>query len=272
VEVDFLFLDESISRDTAWLTGVFVGAGQYPDVRDAMIRIARAVLMAMGRSAAAPIELHGVAMLSEFPEATDEHRLRVFSEVVSLVNRAQLEVLSVGHVDKDNVRRNYSDIDRDPGDKLYGQNLFELVEALQLHEDALLIPVFDGVPGRALNGKKQSPVDRFAHAAFLLGGNVTQWNRIVFEDKPNPIVHHKPNLRNFMEPLFADSAGSPLLQLADIVGYLLDATDREDLGTASEWKSRVASVARQIDPRLVNRRLLSIKFDGPQAPATSTAK
>ena len=269
MEVDFLFLDESIARDTAWLTGVFVGAEQYADVRDGMIRIARTSLEAMGRSTSAPIELHGVAMLSEYPEATDEHRLQIFSEVVSLVNRAQLDVLSIGHADRDNIRRSYTAIHRDPGDKLYDLNLYELVEVLQLHDDVLLIPVFDGVPGRAPTGKNQSPVDRFAHDAFLLGGNVTHWGRVLFEDKPNPIVRHKPNLRNFMEPVFADSARSPLLQLADIVGYLLDTSNRGDVAAASKWKSRVASVAREIDPRLVNRRLLSITFDRPQATATA---
>lgn len=262
MEVDFLFLDESVALGTAWLTGVFVNAAQCPDVRDAMIRIARGVLQAMGRPESAPIELHGVDMLRDFPEATDEHRLRAFSEVVDLVNRAELEVLSIGHVDKAQVQRRYANLQMDPGDKLYTINLYELVDVMQLHEDVLVVPVFDGVPGRA-PGMKHSRVEPFAHDAFLRGGSVTHWNRVLYEDKPHPVVRHKPNLRNFMEPLFADSANSPLLQLADVVGYLLDAADCVAQSAASEWKSQVAAIAGDIHPTLVHRRPFSITFDRP---------
>lgn len=267
MEVDFLFLDESISRDTAWLTGVFVSATQYPEVRDAMIRLARSALEAMGRPTSAPMEFHGVAMLSEFPEATDELKLQMFSDIVDLVNQERLDVISVGHSDKNRIQRSYSELLMDPGDKLYRLNLSEFVEVLHLHEDVLVVPVFDGVPGRAVKGK-QSAVDRFAHDAFLHGGNVTHWNRVHFEERPSPLIRHKPNLANFMEPLFADSARSPLLRLADVMGYLLD-TENRGTGTESEWKSRVSAIAAKVDPPLVYGRSVSIHFEN--APATPDA-
>jgi hypothetical protein len=80
-----------------------------------MIRLARAALEAMGCPTSVPLEFHGVAMLNEFPEATDDLKLRMFSEIVDLVNREHLEVISVGHSDKNHVQRSYADLLRTQG-------------------------------------------------------------------------------------------------------------------------------------------------------------
>ena len=80
---------------TAWLTGVFVPAEQYTDVRDAMLQVSVDALRRAGMDHPC-LELHGVKMLRTVSGATDEHRLEVFEQVVRLVNKERLPVLSAG--------------------------------------------------------------------------------------------------------------------------------------------------------------------------------
>jgi hypothetical protein len=137
-----------------------------------------------------------------------------------------------------------------------------MVDALELPQDALILPVFDGVPGQASANQgrgKGAPVDRVAHQAFLFGGRVTHWNRIFAELSPSPL-RYKTNLRNLGEPTFADSAESPLLQLVDVIGYLLHVIDRVGRHPASQFKLNVAGVARKLDKTLVHRRVVKINF------------
>ncbi len=262
MDVVFLYLDESVDLDSAWLTGLLVPASQYPDVRDGVIRIARKALLAAGASAVAPIELHGVDMLKGVAGATDEHRLQVFSKVVELVNRYRLEVVSVGHVEKKRVRESFQNLHMDPGDKLHRLNFQELVDILHLPPDVLVVPVFDGIPGRPPTGGME-PVDRFAYEAFLLGGSITHWNRVMLEERPVGGLSHKENLRNLMEPVFSDSARSPILQLADIIGYLLGVAERVKQVQGSAWKVQLANVAGRIDKQLLHRRSVTLSFQGP---------
>lgn len=258
----FLYLDESVDLDAAWLTGLLVPASQCPTVRDAVIRIAREALTSAGQSATAPIELHGVDMLSGVVGASDEHRLRVFSRLVDLVNRERLEIVSVGHIDAKSVRKVHRELVTDPGDKLHYLNFNELVDALQLPPDVLVVPVFDGVPGRSPSGAL-APVDKFAYDAFLFGGSITHWNRVTLEEDPITEITHKENLRNLMEPVFSDSARSPILQLADVIGYLLGVAARLEQVQGSEWKNQLGAIAGGIDNRLVCRRSVTTLFQDP---------
>jgi hypothetical protein len=98
----------------------------------------------------------------------------------------------------------------------------------------------------------------------MLGGHITHWGRLVAEIRPAPWVQYKTNLRNLAEPTFSDSARSPLLQLADMVGYQLCVGDRVEQVEHSEWKARVASIARRMDPTLLNRRSITMHVDGPK--------
>ena len=263
METMLLFLDESVDLDTAWLTGIFVPTSLYPEVRDGVVRIAREALVAAGHNTSTPVELHGVEMLKSIAGATDQIKLGVFSQAVALVNRHQLEVLSIGHVEAKAMRQNLRRILMDPGDKLHNQNLQEMVNVLALPHDVVVLPIFDGVPGRAPASTKLAPVDRFAYDAFLLGGSITQWNRVACEERPIPAISFKPNLRNLAEPVFADSARSPVLQLADIIGYLLGSAERALRQPSSDWKSNLAAVAHELDPYLVRRQSVRWIFQGP---------
>lgn len=288
MDVTFLFLDESVDLDTAWLTGLFVPAKQYASVRDAVIRITQETLIAAGHNHLGPVDLHGVDLLRGVPGVTDDHRLRLLARMVTLVNRGHIDILSVGHMEATKVRRNLKRTNMDPGEKFYSFNLNEMVDVLHLRPDGLIIPVFDGVPGRVKDAQhgcegiklktspkkhqhpmkgpagkpmKQQPVDPFAYDSFIDGARITQWNRVGAEKKPVALVRYKKNLRNLVEPTFSDGKKSPLLQLSDIVGYLLGVRDRFDQeGARSEWKARVADVARKIDSDLVHRRPVHMMF------------
>lgn len=259
MDVTFLFLDESVDLNTAWLTGVFIPSDRYPDVRDAVLRIARDTLLAAGHEHPRPTDLHGVDLLRGVAGVTDEHRVKVFEKVAELVNREELEIISIGHKQADAIRRNMQLLERDPGDKLYNHNFDEMVEALLLADDDLVIPVFDGVP-RQRTSRGAQPVDGFAYETFIEGGLVTHWRRVVAELRPLPFVRYKTNLRNLAEPTFSDAAQSPLLQLADLIGYLLGVEARAGLAPCSEWKTRLAGVAKTIDRALVHRRSFTMNF------------
>ncbi len=265
MDVTFLFLDESVDLDTAWLTGVFVPAEQYADVRDAVLRIAQEALIEAGHEHPAAVELHAVDLLRDVGGVTDDHRFKVFEKIVALVNAERLEIVRVGHSGAKKIREHFTKANMDPGDKLYSHNFREVVEALRLPEEGLVFPVFDGVPPQqqALRRNLQ-PVDRHAYDAFMFGGHITQWGRVASEAKPVPWVEYKTNLRNLGEPAFSDSARSPLLQLADMVGYLLCVADRVARAEHSEWKARIARIARKIDPGLVYRRSIMMHINGPK--------
>jgi hypothetical protein len=270
MDTTFLFLDESVDFNTAWLTGVFVPAEQCADVRDAVIRIARDVLIEAGNEYPHPTELHGADLLRSTSGITDEHRFWVFDKVVALVNQAQLEVISVGHSNADETRRNLQRTNMDAGDKLYCYNFYEMVHALQVPHQVLVQPVFAGVPRQQIGRKSHQPVDEFAHQAFLRGGFVTHWYRIAAEIKPVSWVHYKTNLRNFAEPVFSDAAQAPLLQLADVVGYLLGVVERTKRDPCSAWKTRVASIGSRLDRRLVHRRSINMHFQDVQQGASDS--
>ena len=258
--VTFLFLDESLNMGTAWLTGLLVPAGRYPDIRDAVIRITHNILIAAGHTYPSPTELHGSEMLKMVTGVTDQLRLQVFEEVVMLVNQERVQILSVGHSEARNVQRNLKALEMDHGDKLFTPNLQRMVDILNLTPEVMVFPVFDGIPGQRVGAKSKTPVDQFAHQAFLRGINLTHWCRVMLEEKPIQGLEHKPNLRNLAEPTFVDSTQSPLLQLADVIGYLLGVPERVQREGGSAFKRKVAAVAEGIDPHLVHRREIAVTF------------
>jgi hypothetical protein len=153
----------------------------------------------------------------------------------------------------------------DPGDKLYNFNLNEVVDALNLHGDSLVVPVFDGVPPQSQEPRRErQPVDPYAYDAFMLGSQITHWGRVTAEIRPVPWVHYNTGLRNLAEPTFSDSARAPLLQLADVVGYLLGVADRVAQVQHSDWKARVASIACRIDRALVHSRSVTVHIQPPE--------
>lgn len=248
MDVIFLFLDESCAEDAAWLTGVAVPAERYAAIRDAMLQVSVDAQRKAGIAHPYPYELHAVDLLRDLPEASDERRLAVFSRTVDLVNAEQLEVISVGYSGGRQIRGELDKLQMPEGDKLYGLNFNAVFGAIRIPPDGLLLPVFDGVPGANAKGRQQ-PVDASAHGAFLQGVHHSHHYRVAH----NAPGIYAQNFRNVAEPTFSDSARSPLLQLADLVGYLLAARDLPPGKQPSAFKASIVAIARTLNTPFIRR-------------------
>jgi hypothetical protein len=229
---------------------VAVRAERYAHVRDAMLQVSVDAQRQAGIAHPYPIELHAVDLLRNLPGATvtDEHRLAVFARTVDLVNAEELEVVSVGYSGAEEIRSKLDKLRMPAGNKLYNLTFDAVFGAIRVPRDGLLVPVFDGVPGAGKKGKQQ-PVDASAHAAFLAGVHYSHHYRIA----NNAAGSYVPNFRNVAEPTFSDSARSPLLQLADLLRYLLAALHLPPGKEPSAFKSSIAAIAGRLDTRLIRR-------------------
>lgn len=244
MNVTFLFLDESRST-----------AERYARVRDAVIRISVDVQHPAAGSAPVPLELHGVTMLNAMVGVTDDDRFLAFNKIVEIVNGEQLEVLSIVHSGVKDIQAHFDGFNMPPGDKLYHWNLDAMFDEIRLPEGGLVVPVFDGIPGQGDDGRQQ-PANRSAYETFLVGAYLSHWYRVAFP-KPERYV---PNFHNLVEPTFSDSAKSPLLQLADVVGYLLHVEDFVNTKRSEGFKREVARIAATLDRAIVRRVPSSMTF------------
>jgi len=257
MDVTFLFLDESRSThlDTASLTGVFVPADHYARVRDAVIRVSVEVQRPPVGVPPVPLELHGSAMLDDMDGVTEADRLLAFERLVEVINSEQLEVLSIVYSGVKDIQAHFDQLNMPPGDKLYHWTFDAMFDEIRLPKGGLVVPVFDGIPGQGDGGQHQ-PVDRSAYETFLAGAYTSHWYRVALP-KPERYV---PNFHNLVEPTFSDSAKSPLLQLADVVGYLLHVEDFVNTKRSEGFKREVACIAAKLDRVIVRRVPSSMTF------------
>lgn len=240
----FLFLDECSYEplDLAALTGVLVPLERYVAVRDAMCKVVADVLSAPPNTVPAPIELHARDLLSELQERTaadlDLARLDVLSKVVAIVNDHALQVIRVAYLNRREIANTMT---LDP--KLYGLNFLGIQNALQdAMRDTIVLPVMDGVPGCAPSARRPPTIDPQLIRAFAQN---VRWIHHSRQYEAAARLLSIENAVNLAEPVFADSAHSTLLQLVDIVSYLLLQLEREELEPASPTSSyRNAMVVR----------------------------
>ena len=248
----FLFLDESMdeSLDLASLTGVLVPSHAYREVRDALCKLVWEILAPAPNTVPAPIELHGRNLLPELAhlpvEQADAARLRVLQRIVGIVNDNALRVFRVCYLNRVEIA---AAMRHDP--KLYGINFFGIQAALQdLMEQTLVVPVMDGVPNSA-NTNKPPAIDPSLIRAFA--GNV----RWLHHTRQSDAVKNSLSVRNahnLGEPVFADSTHATMLQMVDLVSYLILQLDRDELAaesTASPFKQSVVLTARTFHPQLL---------------------
>ena len=138
---------------------------------------------------------------------------------------------------------------------MYRLNFNDVLSAIHVPRDGLLVPVFDGVPGANAKGRQQ-PVDASAHAAFLVGVHHSHHYRVA-QNAPHL---YGQNFCNVAEPTFCDSARAPLLQLADLVGYLLASLDLPPGRQLSPFKAGVVDIARKLNSRFIRRIEHSMEF------------
>jgi len=250
VPVVFMFVDESVSPqlDTASLTGVLVPADQLCDVRDEIYRLAVEVQKPPPNHVLAPIELHARTMLSQIPNATDADKLAVFERLVELVNAEKLQIISIGYT-------NWSELAflAVHDEKLHGLNFSNILHSLgDLLSEALLVPVIDGLPGGTLHPKpSRKPIDPHVFRAFIASTHYNQSLRVSLSARNQGDMISIKGFRNIVEPVFSDSEHSPLLQLADVVSYLLHIVDWAERFEISGFKSSLLDVARKLDPSLI---------------------
>jgi hypothetical protein len=252
VSLVFLFLDESMdeSLDLASLTGVLVPLHAYRAVRDAICRLVWDVLAPPPNTVPQPIELHARKLLPELDhlpkEKGDAARLHVLQSVTAIVNEHGLQVLRVCYTNRAEIA---AMLKGDP--KLYALNFFGIQTGLQdLMETTLVLPVMDGVPG-ATEGKKAPSIDTTLIRAFA--ANVRWIHHARHCDAVSGSLSIK-NAHNLAEPVFGDSAHATLLQLVDLVSYLLLQRDRAELMPdykMGEFKTAVLKIGQGLDARLL---------------------
>jgi hypothetical protein len=230
------------------LTGVLVPLESYGTVRDEMCRLVWDVLSPEPGVVPAPIELHGRNLLPELagqPQAeADKARLSVLARVTSIVNTYRLRVLRVAYLNRTEIA---ALMKRDS--KLYGLNFFGVQAGLQdMMAETLVVPVMDGVPSSAPSAKKAPAIDPSLIRAFA--ANV-RWIHHVRQHALAKDSISVRNSENLAEPLFGDSSHATLLQLADLVSYLLLQVDRDELETPtveSEYRKAVVQHGRALNP------------------------
>ena len=248
----FLFMDECFSEtlDIAALTGVLVPLEDYVSVRDAISAIAWDCLQPPANTIPQPVELHGSNLLrgigGHVPPDLDQARLAVFKRSVELVNSRRLRICRIAYT-------NHSEVaDVFVGDPaLYGLTFFGIETWLgQLMTDTLVIPVMDGIP-KSSHGSKPPRIDPQLIRAFAQSVRfVHHYRASGYPERTLSIA----NPANLGEPLFGDSTHSTLLQLADLVSYLLHQIEKADLSTVarSTFGESVLRIARSIDATLID--------------------
>ena len=248
-----LFMDECLSGtlDIAALTGVLVPIAQYADVRDAMCRIALDCMPRESGVVPRVIELHGSALLKDSdgrpPEEMDAIRLGVFAEVVNLLNTHRLPVCRVAYTNRKEVA---AALIGDPN--LYGVNFFGLQQWLAPHlAGGIVIPVMDGIPDSS-SSSRPPRINSQLIRAFAQNTRYLHHMRAAGIADSNISVAYPGNLA---EPVFGDSSHSVLLQLVDIISYLLHQIEKDALGAGSRSDSSfgatILKCAREIDPTLL---------------------
>jgi hypothetical protein len=188
-----------------------------------------------------PPELHGSAMLQGIHWATDEKRLRCFQYVVDLVNAHRIPVLRCAYY-----RRTVKPLlEMDP--KLHALCFSGLTSMIQPYlANNFVIPIMDRTEGKHADRMAQT-----VHGTQIL--RASPWIDSATITLTNP--------ENLGDVYFASSKYAVLIQLADVVGYLLHVRDylRENL-PLSDFKRQLLSLANDIDVALVRDEVIAMNW------------
>lgn len=218
-------------------------------LRDALCRLVRDIQPRPPDLVPAVIELHARMLLTGGlgGDADDAARLRVLGEAVRIVNEHRLEILRVAYLNRTQIA---TALRGDP--KLDGVTFSGIMRGLCARmEEMLVVPVIDGVPGSAPERRRPPSIDPVLIRAFARNVRYLHHMRQYETVAAHLAVE---NAHNIGEPVFADSAHSVFLQLADLVSYLLLQIDRDELESGapqSDYRQAVIRNAKAIDNALV---------------------
>jgi hypothetical protein len=246
----FLFIDECLDEDMnlSALTGIFVPIDKYILVRDAICKIAFKIQLPKGNVIPPLIELHARDLLSELPDdhpnKTDKARISILTDIVDIINSYKLITLRLTYLNHREIVKFLKD---DP--KLYQTIFSDIIDLLhKFWSDSLIIPVIDGIPSSKQSTKKSPSLDTQLISSFA------RQIRYIHHMRCNKVVEkgsHLSGYINIAEPVFADSYYSTLIQLVDLVSYLLHQIEKADLNPnkiMSDYQKKVFYCGRSIDP------------------------
>jgi hypothetical protein len=189
-----------------------------------------------------PPVVHAVRMFHDEAWANDEDRVACFELAVKIVNEWRLRVYRCAYYTASLVElRRATHDQRSRGLFTFGLQCM----AADVAANHYIIPLMDGLDKtivRPLAGTSQGTV------AFRAQG-------IAAENISIPFVDH------YMDPVFADSRYSALIQIADCILYLLMVLDcKRTGGTLSPFKARLLPVAQRLDAELVREEIVLMQW------------
>ena len=245
----FLFIDECLNPNLnlAALTGIFVPLDKYTLIRDEISKLVFNVQAPQINIVPPLIELHARNLLEELsnnnPNKTDKGKIKILSDIVDIVNRHRLLILRISYLN----HREITDFLK--GDSKLYQTIFSNILGLiqKFFFDSLILPVIDGIPSCKPSSRKSPKID--TQLIFSFAHQI----RFIHHMRCNKNIkkgHSLDNFINIAEPVFVDSYYSTLIQLVDLVSYLLHQVEKTDLNPnkiKSDYQKKILNCARSID-------------------------
>jgi len=243
----FIFLDECISKHSksqpaatgiASITGVIVPVERYAALREQFYETRLSEIVPRAGTISFPKELHGKDLMREH---SDDAKLEQVGKVADLLLRNGVRLCRVGY-------RLGKQVEQTIGDAGVIQLCWlKLLMVLRgLPEPADLIPVMDMTEDKKLRDAlaflvRSGDVVRAAGATEFLG---------------------IPKTEGILgEMLFADSASSVFVQTADLVSYMLHASDQQEQGAQlTQFKAGLAATAARLEPLLILNAVITMRW------------
>lgn len=241
----FLVMDESDSPDTGieGMIGVVFPVADCTPIRHEWYRAITALKRLPENHMVFPPVIHGSKMLSGEAWATDDDRLQCYAAAVSIVNSFRLRVYRAAYYTASLVELRKVMNGHDPRFRdlcSFGLKSMAAPSAAQFY----MIPLFDGLDPKV--GRPLAMTSQGTHAFRAQGFSA---ERVSYG-----------HVDHYMEPVFADSRHSALIQIADVILYLLHVLDCEREGvTLSPFKSRLLDVAKTLDQSLVEQQIVHMR-------------
>lgn len=259
METLFFFIDESKSTETqiASLTCILVTQNQIFKVRNDLFIIYEKVIKKMNEGNAQsvimmPPEFHGSTFLrtskkSEeefYKHIDDDFRLEIIEDIIKVVNDNDLSIYRIGNTHADKMVNDFGF-----DSNLYAELYLQLTALMNSYaEDYFIIPVMDYIQDTKL--KFISPY---------------VWNCMVYNHLYKDLTVDNPicssNGKNFLiNTVFANSSEHEIIQLVDIISYVLQKNDidkiRKDL---SPFSKSIVEIYKVIRKELLHDTIITIK-------------